>query len=84
MHCEFEKCPGVRSLSQCWLILTFTLQVHKDVVIPGEKETTEVKFYVNLRSLCLKEAELDNSIQFIKYRQVGSQYTKTKGSFKQN
>ena len=49
--------------------------IHKDV-IPGEKEEAEVNFYVNLWSLCFEEAELDNRLQFIKYRHFGSEYTK--------
>ena len=58
------------------MLVRFT--IHKDVDIPGEMEVVaEVKFYVNLWSLCFEEAELDNSSQFIKYRHVGSEYNIT-------
>ena len=56
------------------MLVRFT--IHKDVDIPGEMEVVaEVKFYVNLWSLCFEEAELDNRLQFIECRHFGSEFT---------
>ena len=56
------------------MLVRFT--IHKDVDIPGEMEVVaELKFYVNLWSLCFEEAELDNRLQFIECRHFGSEFT---------
>ena len=65
-------------MSSCPLFISMLVKfnIHKDLDIPGEmEEAVEFNFYVNLWSLCFEEAELDNRLQFIKYRRFGSEYT---------
>ena len=74
-------------MSCCPLFISMLVKfnIHEDLDIPGEmEEAVEFNFYVNLWSLCFEEAELDNRLQFIKYRRFGSEYTQGKVSTTSN